>query len=154
MLDPYVIMRLLAENKRNLGKNVVWDHRDAVEAGWISEDNIYEGVDESDRYLVVTEGSSDADILRKSLSLLFPEVADLFTFIDTKEKYPFFGVSKLADFCIGLAKINIQNKVLAIFDNDTAGNEAYMKVRATKAASKYAIGDIALHAGFSRTFRL
>ena len=48
------------------------------------------------------------------------------------KNYPFTGTGNLFLFCQGLARIRIQNKVLVVFDNDTAGNAAYQKVKALK----------------------
>lgn len=39
------------------------------------------------------------------------------------ENYPFTGTGSLYNFCMGLCRINIQNNIIAIFDNDTAGLE-------------------------------
>lgn len=128
-IDPYIILRLLAENPRNLKENVVWRYHDVVEGGWVEEEEIFEGLADSDLYLIVTEGKSDSAILKKSLKVLRPDIADFFTFIDMGENYPFTGTGNLANFCQGLARIRIQNKVLVIFDNDTAGKAAYEKVR-------------------------
>jgi HEPN/Toprim N-terminal domain 1 len=131
-LDSYIVLRLLAENEHNLGEEVVWRYGDVVEGGWVNEDEIYEGLSDSDRYLVVTEGKSDSSILKKSIELLYPEISDFCTFIDMSENYPFTGTGNLFLFCQGLARIRIQNKVLVVFDNDTAGNAAYQKVKALK----------------------
>lgn len=127
-IDPYLTLRLLALNPANLNRLVVWRHADVVEGGWVEEDKLYEGLQEEDKYLIVTEGSTDTFILRKSLLSVQPEVADFFRFIDMKENYPFTGTGNLLRFCQGLAKINIQNKVVVIFDNDTAGRAAYEQV--------------------------
>ncbi|SIO67769.1 hypothetical protein SAMN05444166_8443 [Singulisphaera sp. GP187] len=129
-MHPYVILRLLAENQRNLSEDVVWRYHDVVDGGWIEEDKLYEGLEDADRYLIVTEGKSDSSILKKSLGLLYPDIVDFFTFVDMTENYPFTGTGNLTNFCQGLARIRIQNKVLVVFDNDTAGNAAFQKVRA------------------------
>ena len=129
-IDPYVILRLLAENRRNLSEDVIWHYHDVVEGGWVGEGELYDGLEDADRYLIVTEGKSDSTILKKSLDLLFPDITDFFTFIDMTENYPFTGTGNLTNFCHGLARIRIQNKVLVVFDNDTAGNAAYQKVEA------------------------
>jgi hypothetical protein len=123
-LDPYVALRVLAEEPRNRRRLVVWRHADVLEGGWIEEVDITPKLSAEDRYLIVTEGSSDSAILRKSLGLVFPDVADFFDFIDMSEHYPFTGTGSLTNFCKGLARIGIQNKVLVVFDNDTAGREA------------------------------
>lgn len=128
-LDPYVTLRLLAENPRNLLRQVVWRHADLLDGGWIEADELKPGLAPTDRYLVVTEGSSDAAVLRKSVALVVPDVADFFDFIDMSENYPFTGTGNLVRFCQGLVRIQIQNKVLVVFDNDTAGWDAFVKVK-------------------------
>ena len=45
-----------------------------------------------------------------------------------EKNYPFTGVGSLSNFCLRLSKIHIQNNIIALFDNDTAGNELYNKV--------------------------
>src|SRR6185369_719742 len=58
------------------------------------------------------------------------EIADFFYFVDMAENYPFTGTGNLFRFCQGLSSIRILNKVLVIFDNDTAGRENYDKAAA------------------------
>ena len=127
-IDPYIILRLLAENPANLSKDVIWRFADVVEGGWVSEEELYEGIDDPDRYLIVTEGSSDTKILKKSLHILLKDLADFFHFIDMSENYPFTGTGNLFRFCQGLSRIRIQNRILVLLDNDTAGVEAYRKI--------------------------
>ena len=129
-LDPYVVLRLLAENPRNLPRRVTWRHADLVDGGWIEENELKPGLTAADKYLVVTEGSSDSKVLRESLFTVAPDVADFFDFIDMSENYPFTGTGNLVRFCQGLARIQIQNKVLVVFDNDTAGWDALARVEA------------------------
>lgn len=128
-LDPYVILRVLAENKNNVNKEVVWRFADVLEGGWVDKGSVYKGLQDQDRYLIVTEGSSDSAILKKSTELVVPDVADFFDFIDMSENYPFTGTGNLFRFCQGLARIKIQNPILVVFDNDTAGHEAYQKTK-------------------------
>lgn len=127
-LDPYIVLCMLGENDANLDRDVVWRYHDIVEGGWIRESDIYEGLQDTDRYLVVTEGSSDSSILGHTLPLIKPEVSDFFQFIDMAENYPFTGVGNLFRFCQGLASIKIQNKVLVVLDNDTTGRDAHRRI--------------------------
>ena len=127
-LDPYVILRLLAENPSNLDVDVEWRIADIVEGGWAQEDTIYEGLSDRDRYLIVTEGSSDGAVLRRAIEHLRPDIADFFDFVDMSENYPFTGAGNLFRFCQSLARIRIQNNVVVVFDNDAAGREAEEKV--------------------------
>ncbi len=127
-LDPYIVLRLLAENPRNLDRELSWQFADVVENGWANQDSLYEGLSDADRILIVTEGSTDTTILKKTLPLLAPDVADFFTFVDMKENYPFAGTGNVTKFCRGLARIRVQNRIVVVLDNDTAGLEAYQVI--------------------------
>ena len=127
-LDPYFTLRLLAENPANLDVEVQWRFADLVEDGLAEESSFYEGLSQLDRYLIVTEGSSDGAIIRKAMELLRPDIADFFDFVDMSENYPFTGAGNLFRFCQGLAQIKVQNNVMVIFDNDAAGRDAQRKV--------------------------
>ena len=129
-LNPYVTLRLLAENPRNADKEVVWGFADVLEGGWVEEAKIYEGVPEADRCLVVTEGSSDGRVLREALPLVAPDIVDFFEFVDMSENYPFTGTGNVFRFCQGLASIRIQNRILVVLDNDTAGHNAARRIGA------------------------
>ena len=120
-IDPYVTLRILAENKKNLDYEVEWRYADVVEGGWVRKKELYKELDNSDKITIVTEGSTDSFILKKTISELYPNIADFFTFIDMKENYPFTGVGNLCNFCQGLDKINVINNIMVIFYNDTAG---------------------------------
>ncbi len=128
-LHPYLLLRLLGENRQNLEENVVWRFHDVLEGGWVEKDCLYVGLADVDKYLVVTEGSSDSSILRAALPLVEPDVADFFDFVDMSENYPFTGTGNLVRFCQGLARLRIQNKILVVLDNDTAGLEAFQRIR-------------------------
>ncbi len=128
-LDPYICLRLLAENSANLDREVVWAFADVVESGWVEQDELYEGLADTHRFLVVTEGSSDSAILKRALPLVEPDVVDFFDFVDMSENYPFTGTGNVFRFCQGLARIKIQNRTLIVLDNDTAGHDAAKKIR-------------------------
>ncbi|MBE0378324.1 HEPN/Toprim-associated domain-containing protein [Pseudoalteromonas prydzensis] len=134
-LHPYAYMRLLAENPKNQHVKVMWSTHEIVEAGWVSEDDLYKGIGDEDKFMIITEGSSDLFILKRAISLLRPELADLFTYVDMEDNYPFSGTGNLYKFFQGLASIGILNKCLCIFDNDAEGVEKYHKAAEAKAPS-------------------
>lgn len=127
-LDPYVVLRLLGENPANLDRDLVWDIDDVVEGGWV-QGNVFEPLADGRRFLIVTEGSSDSTILKAALPMVAPDVEDFFNFIDMRENYPFTGTGNLVNFCKGLVKIGVQNKIVVVLDNDTAGHAALQKLR-------------------------
>src|SRR5260370_28468158 len=60
--------------------------------------------------------------------LLRPGIADFFRFIDVSESHPFSGTGNLVKFAEGLAKIDVQNQVLLLFDNDAEGVAAQQRL--------------------------
>jgi hypothetical protein len=103
-----------------------------VEAGWATRDEFRAGPSPEERFLVVTEGSSDAKIIQKALELFRPHIADFFRFVDVEEGYPFSGTGNLHKFTQGLISIEIQNNTVVVYDNDAEG---IAKMNATKVLS-------------------
>lgn len=128
-LDPYITLRILSENKNNHNLDVIWRFEDVVENGWILEEDIIPKLTTQEKILIVTEGSSDTDIIKKCIKLLYSDIADFFDFIDMEQNYPFTGTGNLKNFVKGLSKINILNKILVILDNDTAGISVYNDIK-------------------------
>lgn len=124
-LDPYIILRLIIENPNNLNQKLIWRYSDILEGGYIKKNELYEDLSISDKYLIITEGTSDLFIIRKNIKLFYQEIFDFFEFIDMDKNYPFTGSGNLFNFIQGLAKIYSKYKILIIFDNDAEGIEKY-----------------------------
>lgn len=148
-IDPYITLRILAENPDNQHLELQWRYSDIVEGGWVKEEDIVCNLPDEYKVLIVTEGSSDSFILKKSIKQLYPVIYDFFEFIDMEEGYPFTGVGSLFNFCKGLAKIHIRNNVIIIFDNDTAGNEKYEQAQKLERPSTMMIWKLPEHSLFS-----
>ncbi|MCU7914774.1 MAG: hypothetical protein KZQ65_02445 [Candidatus Thiodiazotropha sp. (ex Gloverina cf. vestifex)] len=129
-LHPYSILRLLSENDRNSELNVTWQYGPLVENGWEEEASFIPCARRTQTFLVVTEGSSDTHILKHAFSILRPDIKDFFRFMDVSERHPFSGTGNLLKFAEGLAKIDVQNQVVFLFDNDAEGYSTYQKVMA------------------------
>ncbi|MBB5620895.1 hypothetical protein HDE69_001948 [Pedobacter cryoconitis] len=110
-IDPYIILSALAENPENRKLSLEWRKK-----GKLS------GLDKYQTYLIVTEGHTDGEVLKKTLQILRPEIADFFDFIDMRDNYPFGGVGSMIKFFQGLTKIGTDRKMVFIFDNDTEGH--------------------------------
>lgn len=130
ILHPYSVLRLLAEAKANDDTPVVWQYGPLVEAGWATEREFVPHARRTETFLIATEGSSDVHILKHALALLRPGIADFFRFIDVSESHPFSGTGNLVKFAEGLAKIDVQNQVVFVFDNDAEGLDAHQRLSA------------------------
>ena len=129
---PYSILRILAENPANLDLDVTWQYGPLVDNGYAEAKEFVADSRRRERFLVATEGSSDVHILRHGFELLRPGVSDFFHFADVSEGHPFSGTGQLRKFAEGLAKIDVQNQTIFVFDNDAEGVEAARKVEAMK----------------------
>ena len=104
-LHPYVMLRLLAENSDIATRDVSWGFADVVEGGWVERKSIISNLGTiHQKFLVVTEGSSDAKVIHHALVLLKPDVADFFYFVDMEEGYPFTGTGKLISLLSGFSE--------------------------------------------------
>lgn len=127
-LHPYSTLRLLGENELNLEADLVWRFGPLVSNGWAEEEEFVGDVRRGQTFLITTEGSSDTNIIKRAISILRPEIADFFRFVDVSEGYPFTGAGNLVRFAQGLAKIDIQNQILFVLDNDAEGVSAHRRI--------------------------
>lgn len=73
--------------------------------------------------IVLTEGRTDAEFLAAGLELLLPHLTDLIKFLDYDAR-PEGGAGSLARLVKSFAAAGIANRVVAIFDNDSAAADA------------------------------
>jgi hypothetical protein len=129
-LHPYTLLRLLAENEANLEARLEWQYGPLVfMGGYAQESEFVAGARRRETYLIATEGSSDTHILKRAFQLLRSEIVDFFRFIDVRDGHPFSGSGSLVNFAKGLAKIDVQNRTVFLFDNDAEGRSAFRKVQ-------------------------
>lgn len=75
--------------------------------------------------VIIAEGSADMAILKRSLQKLYPYVTDYFTFFDYDTPKVDGGASYLVKFLRAFAAARINTNIIAIFDNDAAGTDAF-----------------------------
>jgi hypothetical protein len=78
--------------------------------------------------IVLTEGISDSRALQHALDLLYPHLAGYYSFMDLAVRSP-GGAGSLVHVVKSFAGAGIENRVIAIFDNDTAGHSALSILR-------------------------
>jgi hypothetical protein len=86
------------------------------------------GQPENSPRIVLTEGSTDAAIL----ALLYPHLADYYSFLDFESSRSPGSAGYLVSVVKAFAGAGITNRIIALFDNDTAAREA---IRALAAIS-------------------
>lgn len=74
--------------------------------------------------IILTEGSTDAEILRETLALLYPHLVGYYTFLDFNASRSPGGAGHLAALVKAFSGAGVANRVIALFDNDTAAREA------------------------------
>ena len=79
---------------------------------------------ENSNRIVLTEGATDAWVLKRSLKILYPYLADYYSFLDFDSARNPGGAGQLASLVKGFAAAGIANRVIALFDNDAAGRDA------------------------------
>ena len=128
-LSPYAVMQLLADNPRARELPVNWQFNDVAENGWAKRSEFVCPLAPSNRFLIVTEGSSDAYVLRHAFRLLRPHIADFFHYVDMQEGYPFTGTGSVFRFVQGLISIAVQNNIVVLYDNDAEGCAGFARTQ-------------------------
>ncbi len=130
--DARSLIRLVCEL---VPKNceVVQDISEVVRAGYYDEDEpvcanstraLTAGHPENSARIILTEGSTDVVILKEALALLYPHLFGYYTFLDFASSRPQGGAGSLVTTVKAFAAAGITNRIIAIFDNDTAAFDA------------------------------
>lgn len=120
---------------------VTQDITDLVAAGYYEPDDavcemevngLIEDFDINSKIIILTEGSSDREILSRSLKILYPHLCEYYSFMD-------FGVSNAAGGAVALVSqiksfvgVGIANRIVALFDNDIAAFSAVRGLNKTE----------------------
>jgi len=139
-VDLNVPLRLALETCTEQ-ENLVYDLTDLVSSGYFTKNEDFVALafestanehTSRSKIVILTEGKSDGWILSESMKILYPHLADYFTFMDFEAARVEGGASHLAKIVKSFAGAGIANKVIAIFDNDTTGLEAIRSLRQIK----------------------
>jgi len=112
---------------------LIYDFTDLALGGWVDEaDELVELLENEvsanysaeRRVIIATEGRTDAVFLKRSLELLYPHISDFYRFLDFEEAKVPGGAGALASMIKAFAGAGIINRVIALFDNDTAADSA------------------------------
>jgi hypothetical protein len=73
------------------------------------------------RIIVLTEGHTDKWVMERSVNLLYPHLREYFHFFDFRSTKAAGGAGELTNTVKAFAAAGIANRIVALFDNDTAG---------------------------------
>jgi hypothetical protein len=131
--DQRILLRAVLEIIKPEEK-ITYDITELVVAGYYEDDpeSIYDQVIENvtfdyeigDKFLILTEGSSDINILKNSIELLYPHLSGYYSFMDFGISNASGSASSLVASIKSFVGADIRNKVIALFDNDTAAESA------------------------------
>jgi hypothetical protein len=130
--DPRSLIRLACEVV-SAESEVVQDITELVSAGYYEEDEalcsnaiqaLTHDYPENSSRIVLAEGSTDTSILREALELLYPHLSGYYSFFDFDSSRSQGGAGHLVSIVKAFAAAGVSNRVIALFDNDTAAHEA------------------------------
>ena len=98
----------------------VLDISDLAEAGWLDYD-LENFITEPP--IILTEGITDIETLKKALHVIYPKLESNVRFLDTSFR-PETNAAAVVKMIKSFAAAGINNRILAILDNDAAASEA------------------------------
>lgn len=141
--DERVLLRAIV-GEFNDADIVSLDVSELDEGGWLDSDEAVESVVEaswrqsSSPPIIITEGTFDAYVLRNAIEILRPHLAGYIRFLDYEVGNE-GGASSAVRTLKSFAAAGISNRIVALFDNDSAAYEAVMAFRGTKLPSHYRV---------------
>jgi hypothetical protein len=105
---------------------VEYELSDVIHGGWVTRDpaeSIF-----FEKIILLTEGKTDADILSKSLKMLYPELYPYYQFMDFGGLKVEGGASALVRTVKAFAGARVSHPIIALFDNDTPGISELQKL--------------------------
>lgn len=97
---------------------------DEVEVCNVFKDSMRNTYAAHEKIIVLTEGSTDKEFLDGSMKLLYPEYYDYYSFMEFPEiNRHDGGASWLTKYLKAFINTGIKNRIIAVFDNDTEGQQ-------------------------------
>jgi hypothetical protein len=127
---------------------VVQDITDLVDGGYYapetpvcqqSIDSLTLGHLENANRIILTEGATDSQVLKASLRLLYPHLFSYYSFLDFDTARAPGGAGQLTSLVKGFAAAGIGNRIIAIFDNDSAARDAKRSLTQLRLPSNIAV---------------
>lgn len=94
---------------------------------------------ENAKRIILTEGKTDRRILHGAMSVLYPHLLDYYSFFDFDETRFGGGVAQLVALVKGFIAAGVSNRVIVLFDNDTAAKDAMRQLDEIKMPQNIAV---------------
>lgn len=124
---------------------VIQDITEVVNAGYYKPEE--EIIKNQKKITILTEGTSDINIISKSIQLLYPHLFDYYNFKDFKISSASGNAHQLFLEIKSLIAINHKGKIVALFDNDGEGLKWFDELKKIKIPENFVVltyPDIAL----------
>lgn len=113
-----VILEAFSKNKK-----VIVDYTNLYEAGWCDEFFVDE-IKQAPKTIILTEGKFDIKVLSRTMQLLYPGMEKFYSFFDFETFRTKGSTDSVVNYVKAFASAQIENRVIALLDNDAAGVEA------------------------------
>lgn len=110
-----VVLECIDENEP-----IELDYTDLVDGGYC-EEILPQSYFEIEKTRVLTEGKCDKNYIQESIALLYPHLKKCFSFMNFTKYNIEGGADSIPRYIKAFAGTEIKNKIIGLFDNDTAG---------------------------------
>ena len=101
-------------------EEIVLDYTELYESGWCEKFPSEQDY-EAPKTIILTEGKFDAEVIEKSMNLLYPYMSKFYSFMNFSEYKVQGSTNFLTHYLKAFIASGIQNRVIALYDNDSAG---------------------------------
>jgi hypothetical protein len=113
------VFRIVLEAFNNEDE-ITLDYTNLFEGGWCDE--VPEDKDYSvSKIVILTEGSTDAEVICKAMQILYPHMVKFYSFIDFSTYVVQGSTNYLTHYLKAFIAAGIENRIIALYDNDSAG---------------------------------
>jgi hypothetical protein len=132
--DARYVFRALLELFDDEDK-VILDYSDLVDGGYYSEEekicesslqSMADTYVRNERIIIISEGSSDIAVIKRTMDCLFPDIVDYYSFMDFEQSNASGSANSLVSYVKAFIGSGLRNRIIALFDNDTAAEEAIL----------------------------
>lgn len=119
MHSPWAIFRVLLDAFSD-DQEVLLDYTSLYEGGWCNEIPEKELLDVP-KTIILTEGKYDVYVISQAMDILYPYMSKHYSFIDFDMAHVGGSTNFLTHYLKAFIGAHIQNRIIALYDNDAAG---------------------------------